>query len=159
MTRTRLPNKFLKDRSEENIKKCSKQRIYCVSLLRNLNRAILEVLNGKISMIAKHFEKLLSTLYKISVGRKLSFVLKWNIIFFFRHSFSLSNRKTNFQSQFWFSIKLKNEFLFVFLRIFFCAQALLWSVTSPKLPLKNESSHLFSIFKKIENKIKILIIF
>ena len=76
MTRTRLPNKFLKDRSEENIKKCSKQRICCVSLLRNLNRAILEVLNGKISMIAKHFEKLLSTLYKISVGRKLSFVLK-----------------------------------------------------------------------------------
>ena len=96
MTRTRLPNKFLKDRSEENIKKCSKQRIYCVSLLRNLNRAILEVLNRKISMIAKHFEKLLSTLYKISVGRKLSFVLKWNIIFFF--------------SLFVFIIKSKNEF-------------------------------------------------
>ena len=31
MTRTRLRNKFLKDRSEENKKKYSKQRNYCVS--------------------------------------------------------------------------------------------------------------------------------
>ena len=34
MTATRLRNKFLKDRSEENKKKYSKQRNYCVSLLR-----------------------------------------------------------------------------------------------------------------------------
>ena len=34
MTRTRLRNKFLKDRIEETKKKCSKQRNYCVSLLR-----------------------------------------------------------------------------------------------------------------------------
>ena len=34
MTRTRLRNKFLKDRSEENKKKYSKQRNYCVSLMR-----------------------------------------------------------------------------------------------------------------------------
>ena len=34
MTRTRLRNKFLKDRSEENKKKYSKQRNYCVSRLR-----------------------------------------------------------------------------------------------------------------------------
>ena len=31
MTRTRLRNKFLKDRSEKNKKKYSKQRNYCVS--------------------------------------------------------------------------------------------------------------------------------
>ena len=34
MTRTRLRNKSLKNRSEENKKKYSKQRNYCVSLLR-----------------------------------------------------------------------------------------------------------------------------
>ena len=34
MRRTRLRNKFLKDRSEENKKKYSKQRNYCVSLMR-----------------------------------------------------------------------------------------------------------------------------
>ena len=34
MTRTRLRNKFLKDRSEERKKKYSKPRSYCVSLLR-----------------------------------------------------------------------------------------------------------------------------
>ena len=34
MTRTRLRNNFLKDRSEENKRKYSKQRNYCVSLLR-----------------------------------------------------------------------------------------------------------------------------
>ena len=34
MTATRLRNEFLKDRSEENKKKYSKQRNYCVSLLR-----------------------------------------------------------------------------------------------------------------------------
>ena len=36
MTRTRLRNKFLKDRSEENKKKYSKQRNYCVSLLKKI---------------------------------------------------------------------------------------------------------------------------
>ena len=34
ITRTRLRNNFLKDRSEENKRKNSKQRNYCVSLLR-----------------------------------------------------------------------------------------------------------------------------
>ena len=33
MTRTRLRNNFLKDRSEENKRKYSKQRNYCVSPL------------------------------------------------------------------------------------------------------------------------------
>ena len=47
---------------------------------------------------------------KESVGRKghSIFVLKWNRnLSFFRFSFSLSNWKTNFKSQFWFSIKIE----------------------------------------------------
>ena len=54
--RTRLRNKFLKDRSEENKKKYSKQRNYCVSpLLRKSKLNYFENLNEKISMITKHF--------------------------------------------------------------------------------------------------------
>ena len=52
---------------------------------------------------------------------------------------------------------MKNELLFVFPRNLFCTKALLWSVTSPKLPLKNESFHLFSIFQKMEPKTQILV--
>ena len=59
MTRTRLRNKFWKDRSEKNNNKYSKQRNYCVSLLRNLNRTISEILMRKISLITKIFGKLL----------------------------------------------------------------------------------------------------
>ena len=54
--RTRLRNKFLKDRSEENKKKYSKQHNYCVSpLLRKSKLNYFESLNEKISMITKHF--------------------------------------------------------------------------------------------------------
>ena len=47
MTRTRLRNKFLKDRSEENKKKYSKQRNYCVSLLRKSKSNYFGNLNDK----------------------------------------------------------------------------------------------------------------
>ena len=47
MTRTRLRNKFLKDRSEENKKKYSKQRNYCASLLRKSKSTFFGNLNEK----------------------------------------------------------------------------------------------------------------
>ena len=47
MKRTRLRNKFLKDRSEENKKKYSKQRNYCVSLLRKSKSDYFGNLNEK----------------------------------------------------------------------------------------------------------------
>ena len=47
MTRTRLRSKFLKDRSEENKKKYSKQRNYCVSLLRKSKSDYFGNLNEK----------------------------------------------------------------------------------------------------------------
>ena len=46
MTKTRLRNKLLKDRSEEN-KKYSKQRNYCVSLLRKSKSDYFGNLNEK----------------------------------------------------------------------------------------------------------------
>ena len=65
MTRTRRRNKFLKNRSEENKKRFSKQRNYCVSLLRKSKSDYSEILMRKISMITKHFGKLLSPFYCI----------------------------------------------------------------------------------------------
>ena len=47
MTRTRLRNNFLKDRSEENKRKYSKQRNYCVSLLRKSKSEYFGNLNEK----------------------------------------------------------------------------------------------------------------
>ena len=47
MTRARLRNNFLKDRSEENKTKYSKQRSYCVSLLRKSKSKYLGNLNKK----------------------------------------------------------------------------------------------------------------
>ena len=58
MTRTRLRNKFLKDRSEENKKKYSKQRNYCVSLLRKSKSDYFGNLNEKNINDKKHFGKL-----------------------------------------------------------------------------------------------------
>ena len=65
MTRTCLRNKFLKDRSEENKKKYSKKRNFCVSLLRKSKADYSEILMRKISMITKHFGKLLSPFYRV----------------------------------------------------------------------------------------------
>ena len=47
MTRTRLRNNFLKNRSEENKRKYSKQRNYCVSLLRKSKSEYFGNLNEK----------------------------------------------------------------------------------------------------------------
>ena len=89
------------------------------------------------------------------MGRKghLIFVLKWNRVFdFFRFSFSLLNWKTNFKSQLRFSINIEKwTSVPFFTKSFFSAKTLLWSDTSPKLPLKNESFHLLSIFQKMEH--------
>ena len=73
MSRTRLRNNFLKNRIEENKRKYSKQRSYCVSLLRktkleyfeNLNEKKKVNLNGKKPAITKHFGKPLSPFYRI----------------------------------------------------------------------------------------------
>ena len=62
------------------------------------------------------------------------FFFKWNrnlSFFVFRFHYQIEKRISN--PNFDFQWKLKNEFLFVLLRNFFCAQALLWSVTSLKL--------------------------
>ena len=48
MTRSRLRNKFLKGRSEENKKKYSKQCNYCVSLLRKSKSDYFGNLNEKV---------------------------------------------------------------------------------------------------------------
>ena len=58
MTRALLRNKFLKDRSEENKKKYSKQRNYCVSLLRKSKSDYFGNLNKKNINDKKHFGKL-----------------------------------------------------------------------------------------------------
>ena len=47
MTRTRLRNNFLKNRIEENKRKYSKQRSYCVSLLKKTKLEYFENLNEK----------------------------------------------------------------------------------------------------------------
>ena len=66
MTGTRLWNNFLKDRSEENKRKYSKQRNYCVSLLRKTKSEYFGNLNEKKkSVITKHFGKPLSPFYRI----------------------------------------------------------------------------------------------
>ena len=97
-----------------------------------------------------------------SVGRKGHWIfdLKWNrILSFFIFSFSLSNWKTNFKSQFGFSIRIEKLIPVYFLRNLFCAQALLWSVTSPKLPLKTNLFIYFQYFKKWEIKLKFWFLF
>ena len=69
MTRARLRKNFLKDRYEENKTKYSKQRSYCVSLLRKSKSECFGNLNEKKkkkkSAITKHFGKPLSPFYRI----------------------------------------------------------------------------------------------
>ena len=55
MTRTRLRNNFLKDRNEENKRKYSKQRNYCVSLLRKSKSEYFGNLIEKKSAITSYF--------------------------------------------------------------------------------------------------------
>ena len=65
MTRTRLRSNFLEDRSEENKRNYSKQRNYCVSLLRKLKSEYFGNLNEKKSAITEHFGKPLNPFYRI----------------------------------------------------------------------------------------------
>ena len=65
MTRTRLRNNFLKDRSEENKRKYSKQCNYYVSLQQKLESEYFAILNEKKSAITKHFGKPLSPFYRL----------------------------------------------------------------------------------------------
>ena len=60
MTRSRLRNKFLKGRSEENKKKYSKQCNYCVSLLRKSKSDYFGNLNEKNINDNKTFWKTIS---------------------------------------------------------------------------------------------------
>ena len=65
ITRTRLQNNFLNDRSEENKRKYSKQHNYCVSLLRKSKSEYFGNLNEKKSALTKHSVKPLSPFYWI----------------------------------------------------------------------------------------------
>ena len=67
MARTRLRKNILKDRYEENKTKYSRQRSYCVSLLRKSKSEYFGNLNEKKkkSAITKHFGKPLSPFYRI----------------------------------------------------------------------------------------------
>ena len=60
MNRTRLRNKFLKNRTDENKRKYSKQRNYCVSLLRKTKRIYYNNLNEKNITDNKKFWKTVS---------------------------------------------------------------------------------------------------
>ena len=99
--------------------------------------------------------------YKKSVSQKghLIVVFKWyRILKFLWFSSLLSNQKTNFKSQFRFSIKIEKWIsVRFFFQIFFCSRVLIWSVTLFKWPLKNQSFHLFSVFFFKKNKTQILI--
>ena len=65
MTRKRLRNNFLKDRSEENKRKYSKQRNYCASLLRKSKSLYFEDLNEKKISDNKTYWKIIYPFYSI----------------------------------------------------------------------------------------------
>ena len=74
MTRTRLRNKFLRDRSEENKKKYSKQRNYYVSLLRKSKSDYFGNLNEKNINDNKTFRKTI----KSFLSNKVRSTNKWH---------------------------------------------------------------------------------
>ena len=57
INRTRLRNVYLRKRSDENRKKYSEQRNYCVSLLRRTKRKCCSSLNKKASQIKTCFSR------------------------------------------------------------------------------------------------------
>ena len=82
MTRTRLRNKFLKDRSEENKKKYSKQRNYCVSLLRKSKSNYFGNLNEKNINDNKTFWKTIKPFLsdKVRLANKMTLIDNEEII-------------------------------------------------------------------------------
>ena len=85
------------------------------------------------------------------MGRKghSIFVLKWNgILNFFRFSFSLSNWKTKFQSQFRFSIKIEKWIsVLFFYEIFPCWSTPLTSYVTLITLIKRTFSFIFNFLK------------
>ena len=82
MARTRLRNKFLKDRSEENKKKYSKQRNYCVSLLRKSKSNYFRNLNEKSINDNKAFWKTIKPFlsHKLRLTNKMTLIDNEEII-------------------------------------------------------------------------------
>ena len=82
MRRTRLRNKFLKDRSEENKKKYSKQRNYCVSLLRKSKSDYFGNLNEKNINDNKTFWKTIKPFLsdKVRLANKMTLIDNEEII-------------------------------------------------------------------------------
>ena len=67
MLRTKLRNKFLKNRTNENKTNYVKQRKHCVSLLRKAKRKYYINLEEKTYWITRHFEKLLNQCYLLDI--------------------------------------------------------------------------------------------
>ena len=82
MTRTRLRNNFLKDRSEENKRKYSKQRNYCVSLLTKSKSEYFGNLNEKKISDNKRFWETIQHFLsdKITSTQKMTLIEKEEII-------------------------------------------------------------------------------
>ena len=82
MTRTRLRNRFLKNRSDENRRKYSKQRNYCVSLLRKTKRNYYSNLNEKKITDNKKFWKTVTPFLsdKVPSNEKITLVEKDQVI-------------------------------------------------------------------------------
>ena len=82
MIRTRIRNKFLKDRREENKKKYSKQRNYCVSLLRKPKSDYFGNLNEKNINDNKTFRKTIKLFLsdKVSLKNLMTLIDKEEII-------------------------------------------------------------------------------
>ena len=70
MTRTKLQNIFLQNRSEENKIRYGKQRNFCVSLLRKTKKRYYENLNEKFVEDNKLFWKTVKPLLFDNVGGK-----------------------------------------------------------------------------------------
>ena len=82
MTRTRLRNRFLKNRTEENKKKYTKQRNYCVSLLRKVKNKYYSNLNEKDVTGNKMFWKIVKAFFsdKVTSSEKITFIEEDEII-------------------------------------------------------------------------------
>ena len=82
MDRTRFRNKFLKNRNDENRKKYSKQRNYCVSLLRKTKKQYYGDLNEKNVLDNKKFWKTVKPFlsYKCPLNEKIIIVENDEII-------------------------------------------------------------------------------
>ena len=67
MTRTRLRNRFLKNRTEENKRKYTKQRNCCVSLIRKVKNKYYSNLNEKDATDNKMFWKIIKPFFSVEV--------------------------------------------------------------------------------------------